>query len=356
MRVGLTDSPACGYDAVNITIEKVRVHQSADAVDADSGWSEIVLNPARRVDLLSLQNGIVENLGELPLTAGRYQQMRLVLAENDHASPLANSVVPTGDAETALDTPSGSQSGLKINLDTEVASDQVLDVVLDFDACKSVVQAGHSGKYKLKPVIQAIVLLSTAGQGVVGYLDPAIALPTTRVSVQADGVPAKATAPDANGKFVLYPVPPGSYDLVVSAEGRVTAVMTAVPVDTVAYTNVSSSSVRIAPSLAPTGTRTVLGTVTPPTASVRALQAFTGGPEVEVGFAAVDALTGAFAMSLPIDAPEKTAYVASPSSISFTADLAAAGLYTVEASSAGVVKTQEIDVRVPVPPLNFSFP
>ena len=356
MRVGLTDAPACGYDEVNITIEKVRVHQSADAEDGDSGWSEIVLNPARRVDLLDLQNGIVVSLGELPLTAGRYQQMRLVLAENGNANPPPNSVVPTGEDETALDTPSGSQSGLKINMDTEVGVGQVIDMVLDFDACRSVVKAGNSGHYKLKPVIQATEVLSAAGQGVVGYVDPAIALPTTRVSVQADGVPVKATVPDANGKFVLYPVPVGSYDLVVNAEGRVTAVMTGVPVDTVAYTNIGSSSVRIAPSLAPAGTRAVLGTVTPPTASVRALQALTGGPQVEVSFAAVDALTGAFAMDLPIDAPEKTAYVASPVSISFTADVAATGLYTVEASSEDVVKVQTIDVRLPVPPITFTFP
>ena len=47
MHLSLTDAPACGYDAVNITIERVRVHQSASAVDADSGWSEVVLNPAQ---------------------------------------------------------------------------------------------------------------------------------------------------------------------------------------------------------------------------------------------------------------------------------------------------------------------
>ena len=50
MRVALTDAPACGYDEVNVTVEKVRVHRSSTAGDADGGWEEIVLAPARRRD------------------------------------------------------------------------------------------------------------------------------------------------------------------------------------------------------------------------------------------------------------------------------------------------------------------
>jgi len=37
----LTDAPACGYDAVNITVEKVRVHMSSSAAEDDAGWSEV---------------------------------------------------------------------------------------------------------------------------------------------------------------------------------------------------------------------------------------------------------------------------------------------------------------------------
>jgi hypothetical protein len=43
LRVALTDAPACGYDSVNVTVDRVRVHQSADAADTDSGWSEVAL-------------------------------------------------------------------------------------------------------------------------------------------------------------------------------------------------------------------------------------------------------------------------------------------------------------------------
>lgn len=152
LRLALTDDPACGFDTVFVTIQKVRVHKSSDANDIDGGWSEIVLNPAKKVDLLSLTNGKLEELGQTVLPAGKYTQLRLVLAENNGA-PFANSAKPTGESEVALQTPSGQQSGLKTNIDITVAANTTSDFVIDFDACKSIVAAGGSGKYLLKPVL-----------------------------------------------------------------------------------------------------------------------------------------------------------------------------------------------------------
>ena len=356
LRMSLTDAPACGYDAVNITVERIRVHQSDGAADNDSGWHDIVLQPARRVDLLSLTNGVLLELGEVALPAGKYTQLRLVLAGNGGATPLANSVVPAGGSETALDTPSAQQSGLKLKANIDVPAGKVVDFVLDFDACKSVVKRGNSGKYNLKPVVAVIPLLSDAGLRVVGYVAPSIASGATSVSVQTNGVPVKATAPDANGLFVLYPVPAGSYTLVVSAPGRVTAVITGVPVVDTAQTVVNSSALRIDPPLATL--RPVTGNVvTPSDASVRALQTLSGGPVVEVAWASVDALSGAFAFALPIEAPVRTSFAAiGPFSLGFSPDTAVAGRYTIEAAGAGAVKTQAIDVNAVVAPLSFSLP
>jgi len=353
MHLSLTDAPSCGYDAVNVSIERVRVHKSSGAVDADSGWSEVVLSPAKRVDLLTLTNGVLEELGQTALPAGKYTQMRLVLAPNNGSNPLANSVVPTGGAETALTTPSGQQTGIKVNVDIDIEADKVADFVLDFDACKSVVKRGNSGQYNLKPVI-AVFPGSDVGLRVVGYVHPSIAATSTKVSVQSGGVPMKATTPDATGRFVLYPVRPGNYDLVVSSAGRVTAVMTGVPVITTAFTNVNSAVVPIAPPIATV--RTVTGTVMPATATVRALQTFTGGPTVEVAWGPVDATTGAFDFTLPIEAPVKTAYVVNPLSLGFVADVAAAGKYTLEAASNGATRPQAIDTTAAVPAVTFIFP
>jgi len=355
LRVAITDAPACGYDAVYITVDRVRVNQSSTASDSDGGWTDIVVSPAKRINLLDLTNGALEELGQANLPAGKYTQLRLVLVDNDSTHPLANSVIPTGGSETALDTPSAQQSGLKINTDIDVPEGKEADIAIDFDACKSVVKRGNSGKYNLKPVMQAVPVLSDAGLRVTGYVAPAIALPSTQVSVQFQGKPVKATVPDSTGKFTLYPLTAGTYDLVVTSDGHVTAVMTGVPVVSGTPTAVSSSTVTITP--ATSTMRSVTGTVTPATATVRALQALTGGPTVEVSWAAVDATTGDFAFSLPVQAPVKAAYVANPVSLTFTADSAAAGKYSIEAASAGATKTQAAEVSsapVTLPP--FTFP
>ena len=333
-RFAVTDAPACGLDSVNVTIQKVRVHKDAGAGDADAGWSEVVVSPAKRVDLLGLTNGVLEELGQTSLPAGKYTQLRLILGANDGTTPLANSVVPTGGSETALTTPSGQQSGAKLNVDIDVAADKVADFVLDFDACKSVVKRGNSGGYNLKPVIKVIPRLSDAGMRLVGYVDPSIAITATTVSVQLNGLPVKSTPPDANGKFVLYPVPAGTYELVVTSPGHATAVMTGVPVNTTAVTTVNPLSTPIV--LPASLSRTASGNVTTaasaviPEATVRATQT-SASTKFEAFSRSVDANTGAYTASLPAGAPLKTAYVAGATSLNFVADSTAAGKYALEA-------------------------
>src|SRR5256714_9619397 len=93
VRFALTDAPSCGFDAVNVTIQKVRIHQSSSAADSDAGWSEVTLSPARRVDLLSLPNRVLSELGQTPPVPGKYQQVRLALALNHTDSPQATSLL-----------------------------------------------------------------------------------------------------------------------------------------------------------------------------------------------------------------------------------------------------------------------
>jgi hypothetical protein len=363
LRVALTDAPACGYDAVNVTIERVRVHQSSSAGDNDAGWSEIVLSPRRRVDLLSLTNGVLEELGQTPLPAGLYTQMRLVLAPNGNSAPFANSVVPSGGAEVALTTPSGQQSGLKLNVGVEVGANQIADVVLDFDACRSIVPRGGSGQYNLKPVIAVIPRIVDVGR-VEGFVDPSIAA-TTMVSLQSAGTPVKATPPDAvTGKFILYPVPVGAYALVLTNPTRATAAVTGVPVVAAAApTVVGAASAPLLPPAAASAPRTVNGTVTttpPASASVRALQTLATAPTattIEVAWSAANDLDGTFALALPLAAPVWAPYAATPPAITFSADPAAAGVYTLQAESGGLTKNQPIDAKAALlPPVSFTFP
>ncbi len=354
MRLSLTDAPACGYEEVNITVEKVRVHRSSTAEDGHAGWSEVVLNPPRRFDLLELTNGVLAALGQTSLPAGRYTQMRLVLAANGGATPLANSVVPTGGTERPLTTPSGQQSGLKFNVNMEVQPGQEADFVIDFDACKSVVRRGNSGQFNLKPVVSVIPLLSEAGQRVVGHVGSAITTGSTTVSLQQGGVPVRATAPAANGEFVLFPVPAGNYDLVISAAGRVTAVLTSVPVGTTSVTTLNTPGFAFSPP--PSTSTNVTGTVTPTSATVRALQTLTGSLTVEVGWASVDAVSGGFQVALPDQAPVRAAYVPNATTYTFSAESAAAGRYALEAASEGSVQRQDINTSALPPSIAFSFP
>lgn len=368
LRLSLTDAPACGAEKVFVTVEKVRVHQSSAAAETDAGWREIVLASPQRVDLLTLTNGTLLPLGEAALPAGRYTQLRLVLAANSAANPLANSVVPAQGAERALTTPSAAQSGLKLNVNLEVAPDKIADFAIDFDACKSIVKAGASGQYLLKPVLSVIPLLSDAGLRIVGYLDPGLAgssAGTTTVSVQVNGVPARATPPDATGRFVLYPVPVGTYDLVITAAGRVNAVMTGVPVTATAYTTIGTATAVLNPPAAAASSpaAAVSGTVSATPASayaggaVRALQTLAGGPTIEAGFANADAVTGAYGLTLPTAAPARTAYAAGATTFAFTADPTAAGKYRLEATASGFATAKTADVTLTGPQtVDFAFP
>jgi uncharacterized protein with GYD domain len=346
LRVALTDAPSCGYDNVYVTVEKVRVHTAADAADAEGGWSEIVLAPARRIDLLALTNGVLEELGSTALPAGDYSQVRLVLASNSTADPFANAVKVTDGALVALDTPSAQQSGLKLQAHFTVEPGQLTDLVLDFDACKSVVKAGNSGKYNLKPVISVVPRLTTALQGYVA-IDPALG--ATTVSAQQGGVVVRSTVPDATGKFTLAYLPAGAYDIVVVSEGRATLVVTGVPVATGSTVLNGTATAWLAPASEMSevsGTTSVgsgTSTVVVTDASVSATQALTGGPTVVIASMPVDAVLGTYSLRLPQAAPLKAAY--SASGVTFTADAAVAGEYSLNATAPGRTAVQQaIDV------------
>ena len=329
LRMALTDAPTCGFDAVNVTVQKIRVHQSSSANEADSGWSEIVLSPAKRINLLTLTNGVLDELGQTPLPVGKYTQLRLVLADNSGAQPLANSVLPTGGIEVALTTPSGQQSGVKTNINIDIAANQMADFVLDFDACKSVVVAGNSGQYLLKPVVTVIPRYIS---GVVGFVDVSLGIGSTSVSVQQGGLVVKATVPDSAGRFMLQPVAPGNYTLVLTATGRTTVVVTNVLVAADTVTSVNATGTRFNP---PVSTSATLNGTAPVDTLVRVLQPLTAGPTIEVAGRFVDAITRNYNFSVVVAATLVAPYVALPGVLVFTADTAAAGRYTLKASLSG---------------------
>ncbi|WP_395405708.1 DUF4382 domain-containing protein [Pseudoduganella sp. UC29_106] len=346
--VSLTDAPACGFDAVNVTVSKVRIHQSSSASDTDSGWTDITLSPARKINLLNLTNGALEALGQASLSAGSYSQLRLVL----EGTTGANTVVKTGSTtETPLDTPSALQSGIKLVNQFDVAAGQRVDLVLDFDACKSVVSKGNSG-YSLKPVVKVV---PTALNGINGFIATAALASHVAVTAQQNGVIVAATTPNpSSGEFALTRLPAGNYDVVITGDGMAASVVGAVPVTASAMTQLSTVAAPIAPAVS-IG-RNIGGNVTQTPVSatepafVSAMQSITNGPLVTIKYSATPVGGGAYSITgLPGAAPRYVTYSSTlPLGFVTATTTPAAGIYRVDASATGYAtkSTPAVDVSV----------
>lgn len=355
LHVSMTDAPACGFDHVYVTVNKVRVHASASAADNDGGWTDIALTAPQKVDLLSLTNGLLTDLGSAPLAAGQYQQLRLVLAPNQ-SNTLANSVVPTGGTEQPLATPSGAQSGYKIIQPFTVQADTLVDLVLDFNACKSIVTQGN-GNYLLKPVVTATPTVVSGS--ITGYVPAAQA--GTTVYAEQNGHVVRGTVADSTGKFVLSPLVQsstnGNYDVVIvdnnPAGGHATGVIRSVPVTASTTTTVATSGQPI--TLAASVTRKASGTATAAAqASVAALQTI-GTASYEITSTNADLTTGAYTLNLPAATPVAGTYSTTlPIAL---APAGTAGAYTIQAtSSTGAVQSSPANVAAADQSgINFNF-
>lgn len=201
MRVMLTDAPG-NYESVLIDIQEVRIHANGDAEDEENGWITINDEPIQ-VDLMELTNGNMEFLGDAELEAGRYNQMRFILGDN-------NEVVVDGETHP-LTTPSAQQSGLKLNINADVESGITYTLLLDFDASRSIVSAGNSGQYILKPVIRTVSLAETGAIG--GDIEPADAMPWVYAIAGEDTV--AGTRASEEGDFLMIGIPSGTYQVSV---------------------------------------------------------------------------------------------------------------------------------------------
>jgi hypothetical protein len=341
LNLAMTDAPACGYDHVYVTVNKIRVHQSAAADGTELlGWRELSI-PTQRIDLLSLTNGVLQELGSMPLPVGNYQQLRLVLADNPTnpttANPLANALVLSGSGtEIPLATPSAQQSGFKLQARFDVQSGQVADMVLDFDACRSIVKAGSSGRYNLKPVVAVIPRLTTA---IEGFVDPALASGVV-VSTRDPDNNVRATVPNpVTGKFTLAYLPENTnYTVVVAGQNLTTAAITNVPVSlAMGVTTLNTAQTPIVPSAS--AMASVTGVVRSSSAllteaRVSASQTLSTGQALQVAAMGVDPVTAEYTLALPLAAAVKAAYV-SGSPLVFTTDSMQAGRYSVTGTATG---------------------
>lgn len=226
----------------------------------------------------------------------------------------------------------------------DVAAGQHVDLLLDFDACKSIVTRGD-GTYLLKPVIKVIPFVLN---GINGFVDVALLGSGVMVTAQQNGEIVQSTAPNATtGEFFLARVAPGNYDVVLTANGHATAVVAAVPV--ASTTSIVALSNSVTPITLPvSAANTVSGTavLNPASATevayVAAKQTFGAAPVVTVKFVAADDLApNTYALTLPTGAPLLGQYGATLP-IALAAQAAVAGKYGVEASATGY-QTQSVD-------------
>ncbi len=236
LSLSLQDASSDDYQAVYVTIKEVQVHLGGDE-NVDSNW-KVVANPNTTYNLLDLANGVREKLGLAELEPGDYTQMRLIIENQNPDSslnifsephPFPNYVIMLDDTIHQLKVPSGYQTGVKIVQGFEINSNQTTELILDFDASKSVVKAGNSNKWLLKPTIKvlevsdySIIRGTVTEEGtdnpIVGasvsaqVFDGAAADEANQVVVHA------ATITDENGAYSLF-IEPGTYNIVVSAAG-----------------------------------------------------------------------------------------------------------------------------------------
>jgi hypothetical protein len=239
------------------------------------------------------------------------------------------------------------QSGIKLVHEFDVPSGGRVDLVLDFDACKSVVVRSN-GTFALKPVIKVIPFVLN---GINGFVDITLLGSNVMVTAQQNGDVAQSTAPNAQtGEFLLARLAPGNYDVVFTANGRATAVIASVPV--ASATSIVMVSTGVTPITLPvSGTRMISGSLTlnptsPATvAYVAAKQTFGTTPTVTVKSVAADELaSGAYTLTLPTGAPLLGQYSATLP-IALVAQAGVAGQYTVEASASGY-QTQSVSKNI----------
>ncbi|MEP5105912.1 MAG: DUF4382 domain-containing protein, partial [Ekhidna sp.] len=165
------------------------------------------------MNLLDLVNGTEAVLADTDIPAGRLGEVRLVLGDN-------NTLV-MGEKTIDLTIPSGSESGLKIKINKDLLAGVTYKLIVDFDAAKSIVKAGNSGTYNLKPVIRANMEAQTGA--ISGSISPVEEGVVVYAIINDDSV---STYSNDEGMFLISALEANTYTVIAinatdtaSAEG-----------------------------------------------------------------------------------------------------------------------------------------
>lgn len=246
LSMSLTDEPASEYSAFYITINDIQVHLKGNE-DDDENWRSVAAPTLPKTfNIKDLTAGVREEIGLADLPVGDYTQMRLIIGdtpddginiegESHESTGFANYVIDQNGEYHELKIPSGYQTGFKIVHGFSISTEQTTELLLDFVASQSVVIAGNSGKWLLKPTIKvgdmaelSIIrgkVVDETGVGInnvtvsVQKFDKDILHNDTnaqeRVVVQTStfSMPNPHTTDHEDGYFAIF-VTPGEYNLV----------------------------------------------------------------------------------------------------------------------------------------------
>jgi hypothetical protein len=196
VNISMTDAPG-PYEAVNIDLKEVKV--------TGNDGIEVILNVNAGVyNLIDFSDGAEALIATGELGIDSLQQIRLILGPD-------NTIVVNGET-FPLSTPSAEQSGLKLQVHEKLEAGVDYNILLDFDANKSIVKLGNGG-YKLKPVIRTI---DTALSGAIkGSVTPIGTLAS--VTAEYDGETYSSNVAE-DGRFLIMGLPAGTYLLTIIPE------------------------------------------------------------------------------------------------------------------------------------------
>lgn len=200
LQISLTDSPFPGAKEVWVDIQQIKIIMSDTS-------NPLTLNGTHPglYNLLDFTNGKDTLLADATIPPGTISQIRLILGDNNY-------IVTDDGTKINLKTPSGQESGLKVQVHQEVSGGILYRLKLDFDAGRSIVKAGNSGNYLLKPVLRIISLVPSGGD-IKGVVVPDSVRTAILAIMGADTI-ASTFTDTTNGNYLFKDVPAGNYSLV----------------------------------------------------------------------------------------------------------------------------------------------
>lgn len=197
LTVSITDAPAA-YDSVVIIFSNI-------SVNINSIWFHMRQEPVR-INLLEWGNGKTYRLTSSEVPFGQCTQIRL---------NIDSAFVGINNQVHKLTVPSGSKTGLKLNTVFSIQEGTNYNMILDFDAAKSVVVLGPKKNpkgYQLKPRIRVIV------DAEVGSISGTVLNPERlpwAYAITGDDTVTSTKVDTASGYFRLAFLPENIYTIIV---------------------------------------------------------------------------------------------------------------------------------------------